>query len=199
MSSVDGRPRAIRRSTSRTSSPIDSIRGIKNAQAASSAVVCHIHVLGNVPAMAIQNQNIETLVCTNCQAANRIPSQRLGDSPVCGKCKKELLPNHPVDLTDATFQRFISRTSLPVLVDFWAPWCGPCKMMAPAFEQATQLLSPGVILAKVNTELAPHVASRFGIQSIPTLTLILAGKEKARQSGAMNAQQLVNWARANIG
>ena len=148
--------------------------------------------------MAIQNQNIATLVCANCQAVNRFPAQRLGDSPVCGKCKEELIPDHPINLTDATFHRFISRTTLPVLVDFWAPWCGPCKMMAPAFEQATRMLSQRVILGKVNTEVAPQVAREFSIQSIPTLTLIIAGKEKARQSGAMNAQQLVNWTRANL-
>jgi thioredoxin 2 len=148
--------------------------------------------------MAIQNQNLVTLVCATCQAVNRFPSHRLGDSPVCGKCKQELLSGHPINLTDATFQRFISRTSLPVLVDFWAAWCGPCKMMAPAFEQASELLSPQVILAKVNTEEAPNIAQVYRIQSIPTLTMIIAGKEHARQSGAMNVRQLVEWARANV-
>jgi thioredoxin 2 len=138
-----------------------------------------------------------TLVCENCLAVNRVPRQRMGDSPVCGKCKQELLRAHPIELTDATFERFIGRTSLPVLVDFWAPWCGPCKMMAPAFAQAAQLLSPNVILCKVNTETSPQVAGAFRIQSIPTLALMLSGKEKARQSGAMNAQQLVAWVRAH--
>lgn len=148
--------------------------------------------------MSTQNEISTTLVCAMCQAVNRLPRQRLGDSPVCGKCKQELLSGQPVNLTDATFQRFISRTSLPVLVDFWAPWCGPCKMMAPAFEQACKLLSPSVILAKVNTEVAPNIAQKYHIQSIPTLTLIIEGKETARQSGAMNVQQLVGWARSNV-
>ncbi len=146
--------------------------------------------------MTIQNQEIATLVCSQCQATNRVPVLRLGDRPICGKCKNELLPTRPVSLTDESFSRFISRTSLPILVDFWAPWCGPCKMMAPAFEEASRILSPYIVLAKVDTETAPSLSLELRIQSIPTLILFDRGVEKVRQSGAMSTKQLVDWTRA---
>ncbi len=134
------------------------------------------------------------LVCPNCAALNRVPVLRMGDHPVCGKCKQVLLPEHPLELDDRNFMNYVTRTEVPILVDFWAPWCGPCKMMAPAFAEAARKLSPRIALAKVNTEVASQTASAFRIASIPTLILFRGGQEIARQSGAMNATQIVQWA-----
>jgi thioredoxin 2 len=132
------------------------------------------------------------LVCPNCSAINRVPDDRLGDGPMCGTCKALLLSCEPVALTDATYEHFIAHTDLPVVVDFWAAWCGPCKMMAPQFVEAAKLL-PRVRFAKVNTEAASITASRLGIRSIPTLVLFGGGKELARQSGGMPAGEIVRW------
>ncbi len=138
------------------------------------------------------------IVCPACAAVNRIPLTRLGDGPKCGKCHESLFMAHPVELTGASFEKTISRNDIPVLVDFWAPWCGPCKMMAPAFEAAAQQLEPRVRLAKLNTENEQVIAGRFGIQSIPTLALFRNGREIARQPGAMGASDIVRWTEANL-
>lgn len=134
------------------------------------------------------------IICTHDGTVNRVPRERLGDSPRCGRCKQPLFNAHPVELSAANFERHAGG-DLPLLVDFWAPWCDPCRNMAPAFERAAALLDPGMRLGKLNTEDAPDIAARLGIRSIPTLILFAGGREVARQSGAMvNAEQIARWA-----
>ena len=135
------------------------------------------------------------VVCPHCNAANRVPSDRAGDDPVCGKCGAPLLDGKPVALDDAGFERFVSRHELPVVVDFWAAWCGPCRAMAPQFEQAARQLKGIAVLAKVDSDASPAVSSRLAIRSIPTLVLFRAGKEVKRQAGAVQAAQIVAWVR----
>jgi len=137
-------------------------------------------------------------VCPKCLALNRVLPGRLDSGPVCGKCRTLLLSPHPVVLTAANFDVFTAKSGLPVLVDFWAPWCAPCRSMAPAFEQAAAMLHPRVILAKCDTQEEQGIASRFGIQSIPTLVLFQGGREKARASGARSAADIVAWARQQL-
>jgi thioredoxin 2 len=139
------------------------------------------------------------IVCPHCQSINRVPAAKLDEQPNCGRCKQPLFTGAPIELTTATFTRHVERSDIPLLVDFWAPWCGPCRMMAPQFEQAARLLEPKLRLAKVNTEAEPALANRFGIRSIPTLALFRGGREIARQAGAMGAQDIVRWASTHIG
>lgn len=138
------------------------------------------------------------IVCPNCHGVNRLPVSRLGDAPKCGKCKQVLFTSRPVELTSANFSAHISRSDIPLVVDFWAPWCGPCKMMAPVFEQAAAELEPRVRLAKVNTEVEQQLAAQFSIRSIPTLAVFKNGHEVARQAGAMDANSLRQWINAQL-
>ena len=133
------------------------------------------------------------IVCPHCNAVNRLDAARLHDSPRCGKCHRDLFTSHPVDLTTSGFRKQIERSDIPVLVDFWAPWCGPCKMMAPAYEQAAAQLEPRVRVVKVNTENEQAIAAQYRIQSIPTLALFRHGRELARQPGAMGTTDIVRW------
>jgi thioredoxin 2 len=136
------------------------------------------------------------VVCPHCHAANRVPADRLADGGTCGKCKGSLFAGEPLELDQASFDRHVERSDLPLVVDFWAPWCGPCRMMAPAFAQAAAQLEPNYRLAKVNTEEQQGLAARFGIRSIPTVALFRGGREVARQAGAMDAATLVRWIRS---
>lgn len=134
------------------------------------------------------------VVCPQCGTVNRIPSARLGEEPSCGRCGAPLLDGRPLALTDANFDRVVQGTELPVIVDVWAPWCGPCRTMAPAFEQAARRLQGRALLVKLDSDANPHAAARFGIRSIPTLLKLQQGREVARISGAMPAEQIVRWA-----
>ena len=133
------------------------------------------------------------LACPQCLAMNRVPDDRLGDAPTCGQCAAPLLSGKPIDLTAANFDRFIARAGLPVLVDFWADWCGPCKMMAPIFQQVAAEMRTRVRFAKVETEAHPQVSMRHHIKGIPSLLLFRNGSEVARTSGAMEAPALKRW------
>ena len=136
------------------------------------------------------------IVCPHCHTTNRVRSDDLAQQPDCGSCHKPLFVAHSVALDESNFERHLSRSQIPLLVDFWAPWCAPCRQMAPAFEQAAAQLEPRVRLVKVNTEEAQALGSRYNIRSIPTLALFLNGREVARQAGAMGAADIVRWTQA---
>ncbi len=133
------------------------------------------------------------LACPRCLAVNRVPDARLGDAPKCGKCGAPILPGEPVDLTADSFDRFVTKAGLPVLVDFWAAWCGPCKMMAPVFQQVAGEMADRVRFAKIDTETWPQISMRHHIKGIPSLILFRGGAETARVSGAMDAHALKRW------
>ncbi|MEZ5660206.1 MAG: thioredoxin TrxC [Burkholderiaceae bacterium] len=134
-----------------------------------------------------------TVVCPSCRKTNRLPATRAAEAPDCGACGQPLFDGHPLTLTDADFDAVLGRTGLPVVVDFWASWCGPCKMMAPQFERAAQALRGKVQFVKVDTDANPGLASRFGIRSIPTLAMFEKGREVKRSAGAMSEGQIRAW------
>jgi len=133
------------------------------------------------------------IVCPNCLAVNRIPKKEHYNKAKCGKCGYDLLDTHPVELTPANFEAMIAKNDIPVVVDFWAPWCGPCRMMAPAFEEAARSFPLKARFAKVNTEEYPQLAQPFGIRGIPTMIVFKHGRELDRVSGALQTPQIVQW------
>jgi thioredoxin 2 len=138
------------------------------------------------------------LVCSHCSSVNRVPRERLGDNPKCGQCKQSVLTGHPVELTGVNFRKHLASNDLPLVVDFWAPWCGPCIAMAPEFSAAAESLVPEARLFKLNTDAESAIAGEFAIRSIPTLILFKGGREVARHSGTMGRADIVRWLRSGL-
>lgn len=138
------------------------------------------------------------IVCPHCHKTNRVAQAAMGSAPHCGSCHQALFTGEPVQLDADSFAKHVGRSHIPVVVDFWAPWCGPCRMMAPAFAQAAQQLSPQVRLAKLDTEAHPQAAAPYGIRSIPTMIVFDGGKEVARISGALPAGEIVRWVQSVV-
>ncbi len=137
------------------------------------------------------------VVCPQCHAVNRLPDNRLEEDGTCGKCHTPLFTGHPVELNETSFDQHISQSDIPIVVDFWAPWCAPCRGMAPSFAEAAQQMEPNYSFVKVDTEQSQNIAARFNIRSIPTLAIFKNGQEIARQAGAMNTNSIVRWVQAN--
>ncbi len=133
------------------------------------------------------------LVCPHCATPNRVPAARLAEHPTCGRCKGALFIDHPIELDGPRLQKHLANDSIPLVVDFWAPWCGPCRMMAPHFEAAAGQVAPYLRLAKLNTEQHPAAGAALDIRSIPTLMVFKNGQVIGRQSGAMDARSLMGW------
>lgn len=142
--------------------------------------------------------NTKHIVCPNCNGVNRVPEERISDGALCGKCRNRLFNGQPLVLNSRNFEKHFERNDIPLVIDFWAPWCGPCKMMGPVFSQAVDRLEPRVRMAKVNTEEEKGLAQRFSIRSIPTLAIFKQGREIARQPGAIDQSTLLNWVQANL-
>lgn len=140
---------------------------------------------------------ISKIVCPKCAAINRVPSSKPALSAKCGKCGSPMFSGVPTELTSATFDKHITKNDIPVVVDFWAEWCGPCKTMAPEFSKATKILEPNVRMAKLNTEQARDIAGKYAIRSIPTLMIFKNGKLTSQQPGALSASQIQQWVAQN--
>jgi thioredoxin 2 len=139
------------------------------------------------------------IVCPQCDAINRMPRERLGQGGKCGVCHEPLFEGHPLALNDAArFDKHAIKSDIPLLIDFWATWCGPCRTMAPIFEEAARRLEPNVRLVKIDSDASPELASRFAIRSIPSLVLVQHGREIARTAGAMPLQQLLAWVQQHL-
>jgi thioredoxin 2 len=140
----------------------------------------------------------QQIVCGHCGKINRLPIERDPDAARCGSCHQPMFSGHPIEVDEAGFGRHVANSDIPVLIDFWAPWCGPCRSMAPMFERAAKALEPRIRLLKLNADTAPSVSSRLGISGIPTLLLMQGGREVSRISGAMDTQKIVGWTMAGL-
>lgn len=138
------------------------------------------------------------IICGHCGKINRLPAERAATAARCGSCREPIFDGHPVEVDEAGFNRHLAQSSIPLLVDVWAPWCGPCRSMAPMFERAAKQLEPNVRLLKLNSDTAPSVSARLGISGIPTLLLMHDGREIARTSGAMDTKNIVAWTTAGL-